>query len=536
MEDVRIGTEVLERSYELAAQVVPEAFDDSRRSRVDPIRPGVSISHPSVSAGTAGAIVHDRNTGRPAVLSNWHVLRGPAGRIGDPALQPGTHDDNSGAQRNRFGTLLRSHLGAAGDAALASIDNRGNDRTILDLDVVPTEIADPELGDEVVKSGRTTGVSHGVVTRVDTMVRLDYGEGAGEHVIGCFEIEPDPRREGRQGAPSDGGDSGAVWMLESGNGRGSSQMAGIHFAGADGVSGAEQALACYASSVREALRFSLSPEAAADAAADQAGVRGYDPDFLAHPVPVPELSAAHADDAVEVDGEVLVPSTHFSLVQSSSRRFARFVAWNVDDGRLLRLSRDGIDFEEDPRIPSEFQACEELYRGNDLDRGHIARRADLLWGERAEAQQANEDSFRFTNIAPQMGAFNQSGRGGVWGELENSLFDQAQVQDLRISVVAGPIFTDRDREYRGFRIPQSFFKVVYYVTDVALQARAFVLAQDLDGLEVLDLREFETYRVSLEELGGRTGLGFAPAHEGQGTASTESAAERVIREVADIGW
>lgn len=536
LDNIQVGTDVLERTYQLAAQVVPEAASDARRSRVDPLVPGVSISHPSVSAGTAGAIVHDRSTGRPALLSNWHVLHGPEGSIGDPALQPGTHDDNSGAARNRFGTLLRSHLGAAGDAALASIEGRGVDPTILDLDVVPDEVADPELGDRVIKSGRTTGVSHGVVTRVDTMVSLDYGGDVGEQAIGCFEIEPDPRRASEQGQLSDGGDSGAAWMLKSGNGRTSSRLVGLHFAGSDDLSGAEQALACYASSVREVLGFSLSAETAAEAAAEQSATRGYDPDFLEHQVLVPQLSDAQREDGVEVDGDVLVPYTHFSLVQSRDRRFARFVAWNIDGGRMLRLDRNGIDFREDPRIPSEAQAGEELYARNDLDRGHIARRADLVWGVRAEAQQANEDSFFFTNIAPQMDAFNQSGRGGVWGGLENSLFDQAEVQDLRVSVVGGPIFTDEDREYRGFRIPHAFFKAVYYVSDGELQVRAFILAQDLDSLESLDLREFETHRVSLDELGERTGLTFAPAADGGEEVRAQSLGERVVRTTADIDW
>jgi endonuclease G len=325
-------------------------------------------------------------------------------------------------------------------------------------------------------------------------------------------------------------------MLKAGNGRTSSRLVGLHFAGSDDLSGAEQALACYASSVREVLGFSLSAGTAAEAAAGQAATRGYDPDFLEHPVPVPQLSDAHREDAVEVDGDVLVPYTHFSLVQSQGRRFARFVAWNIDGGRMLRLDRSGIDFREDRRVPSESQAGEDLYARNDLDRGHIARRADLVWGERAEAQRANEDSFFFTNIAPQMDVFNQSGRGGVWGELENSLFEQAQVQDLRVSVVGGPIFTDSDREYRGFRIPRAFFKAVYYVSDGELQVRSFILAQDLDSLESLDLREFETHRVSLDELSECTGLTFAPAGEGNADARAQSLEERVVRSTADIDW
>ena len=47
-----------------------------------------------------------------------------------------------------------------------------------------------------------------------------------------------------------------------------------------------------------------------------------------------------------------------------------------------------------------MQTGDELYAENPLDRGHIARRADLLWASREQAQQANTDSFFFTNITP----------------------------------------------------------------------------------------------------------------------------------------
>lgn len=506
----QVPTDVLVRHYAPSYEVVPEAFDDARRSRVDPLRPGVSISHPTVSAGTAGAIVHDRRTGEPVVLSNWHVLHGPGGEIGDEVLQPGTHDDNSGSPANRFGALLRSHLGAAGDAALASLTHRRADPSILDLDVVPEQIGDPDLGDQVVKSGRTTGISHGVVTRIHTMVSLDYGDGSGVHSIGCFEIEPDPRRDGEDNILSDGGDSGAVWMLKAGNGHVTRVMAGLHFAGADTLGGPERALACYGSSVRDALGFSLAPESARQEAASRAAT-GFDPHFLAEEVTAPQLSRGHAEDAVEHEGSPLIPYTHFSLVLSSERRFARFVAWNIDGARLQKLSRDGIDFRLDDRLPPEVQAGDDLYGGNDLDRGHIARRADLVWGEQQEAQQANVDSFTFTNIAPQMNLFNQSGRGGVWGQVEDSLFEQVEVQELRASVIGGPIFHDDDREYRGFRIPREFFKVVYYRTGEQLLAQAFVLTQDLTGLERLDLSDYSTYLVTLTELTERTGLTFTPA-------------------------
>ena len=182
-----------------------------------------------------------------------------------------------------------------------------------------------------------------------------------------------------------------------------------------------------------------------------------------------------------------------------------------------------------------------MYAGNDLDRGHIARRADLVWGEQAEAQRANEDSFFFTNIAPQMARFNQSGRGGVWGEVENSLFEQVEVQDLRVSVAGGPVFAEDDREYRGVLIPREFFKVVHYVAEGELRVRAFLLTQDLAGLEQLSFPDFTTYLIDLEELTARTGIRFTAAAAGrapQGGPRTEGAESEPVplESTAQIPW
>lgn len=146
------------------------------------------------------------------MLSNWHVLHGPDGTLGDDLVQPGPHDDNR-TDRNRLGRLTRSHLGVAGDCAIATIDDRTFDTEILELGVVPDQLGEPELGDRVVKSGRTTGVTRGVVRRVDTIAKLDYGGTVGERNIGCFEIGPDPDHPAPEEEISRGGDSGAVWMF-----------------------------------------------------------------------------------------------------------------------------------------------------------------------------------------------------------------------------------------------------------------------------------------------------------------------------------
>jgi endonuclease G, mitochondrial len=235
---------------------------------------------------------------------------------------------------------------------------------------------------------------------------------------------------------------------------------------------------------------------------------GYAANFLSQRVDLPGLAPVNSTDAFKLDGSEVVPYTHFSLALSTSRRLAFWVAWNIDGGQVKKISRKGLKFIFDPRIPAEFQAGDSLYGDNRLDRGHIARRADLLWGSNEAASQANKDSFFFTNITPQMDNFNQSGLGGIWGKLEEAVFAEVDVDDLRVSVFGGPVFHEDDRVFRGVKIPREFFKVLAYVEEEKLQARAFLLAQSLDQLELLDLKEFKVFQVTLTEVEQRCGLVF----------------------------
>ena len=528
---VDIPTDVIERTYHPDFRVVAEAQLDERKIRIDPVRPGVSVGHQTITAGTIGAIVYDTETGKPCVLSNWHVLHGDEGRLGDIVVQPGPFDDNR-VDRNHLGPLLRSYLGIAGDGAIAAVEDRDIDPAIFELDVVPDELGDPELGDKVVKSGRTTGVTHGIVRRVDTIAKINYGD-AGVVEIGGFEIGIDPAKRPSDEEVSKGGDSGAAWLFKSANGRPSKVLAGIHFAGEGAGDPDEHALACLPRSLFQKLGITLvKPEAAAV-------VNGFDPAFLSTPLSVPGLDPVATDDAVQLDRSAQIHYTHFSLTMSQSRKFAHWVAWNIDGGGLKKISRTGIPFVKDPRLPAGVQNGDELYRDNRLDRGHLARRADLLWGSLDEAEQANRDSFFFTNITPQMDDFNQSARDGLWGRLEDAVFEDVDVDDLRVSVYGGPVFGQDDRVFRGVLIPDEFWKVIAFVEAGVLKASAFLLSQNLDQLEALELDEFRVFQVSMAELEKRTAVRFPDAIHQADTAPmiVEAAGPQPpLETLSDIVW
>ena len=83
-----IPTDVIEREYKPAYQLVAEMQKDVRKQRLATLQPGISVSHPSGTAGTLGLIVFDTHTGAACMLSNWHVLNTPEGKLGDTVVQP----------------------------------------------------------------------------------------------------------------------------------------------------------------------------------------------------------------------------------------------------------------------------------------------------------------------------------------------------------------------------------------------------------------------------------------------------------------
>jgi endonuclease G, mitochondrial len=238
---------------------------------------------------------------------------------------------------------------------------------------------------------------------------------------------------------------------------------------------------------------------------------GYSKNFLSVEVGLPELSSENRQNAFIVNGSEIVNYNHFSLVLNKIRRFAFWVGWNIDGGNIKKVSRKGISFILDPSIPQEFQVGDEIYEGNRLDRGHIARRADLLWGDLAEVKRANRDSFFFTNIAPQMDDFNQAGKGGLWGRLEDAVYQDTDVEDLKVSLFGGPVFRDDDRQFRGVKLPREYWKIIIFIEDNKLKAKGFMLSQNLDVLQVIDLDQFKVYQVALKEIEERCGLTFPTA-------------------------
>ncbi|PJR08741.1 DNA/RNA non-specific endonuclease [Sinorhizobium meliloti] len=314
-----------------------------------------------------------------------------------------------------------------------------------------------------------------------------------------------------------GGNSGSpVIDLSSG------KVLGLHFAGrfmennyAVAADVIESARAQVIRSLPAAAVPVTEPVSKPDALADR---NGYDPHFLGTrslSVPLPGLGPWMTDVApVSGAADNILRYRNFSVIQSASRRLPLLTAVNIDGMQSVVLKRKG-EWRLDGRIKAEHQIGNALYAENALDRGHMVRRRDPSWGP--NAQEAEIDTFHYTNSAPQHEDLNQKD----WVGLEDYVLEAAETRGFRLSVMTGPVFDAADRRLKAqpgadaIQIPEEFWKVAVMVNDAAgrLSATGYVLSQ---GRMIRHLVEspfvygqYKTYQVRIALIAAETGLDFS---------------------------
>ncbi|WP_426140079.1 DNA/RNA non-specific endonuclease [Pseudomonas sp. DWP3-1-2] len=246
---------------------------------------------------------------------------------------------------------------------------------------------------------------------------------------------------------------------------------------------------------------------------------GYDSQFLGDfVVPWPTAESALAVDVYPIDDNGnRLDYMHFSVTMSRSRRMALYVGVNIDGTSGVELERRNDTWAYDGRLPVEAQLGEDLYRDNELDRGHLVRRQDPNWG--AEAQTANDDTFHFTNCSPQMAAFNQK----TWLELEDYILDNTRRWKERVTIFTGPLLRDDDKKYRGVQIPTAYWKVVAFLGDDGKpSASAYMIDQrhELERLEFM-FGAVGTYQRSVARIESLTGIQFGDLANYDGFSNEE---------------
>ncbi|MFY0521223.1 DNA/RNA non-specific endonuclease [Lysinibacillus sp. UGB7] len=259
---------------------------------------------------------------------------------------------------------------------------------------------------------------------------------------------------------------------------------------------------------------------------------GYDSKFLGdnYEVPHPKFRPdLEIDIALLNNGEKILNYTHFSIVMSESRRLAYYTVVNLDGNKLVDVGRENNWF-FDSRIDQKYQCGPELYARNEIDKGHLVRRRDPIWGDLAK--KANKDTFHFTNCSPQHKNLNQK----TWLDLEDYILEKAKKFNFKATVFTGPVFRSDDIIYRGVQIPAEFWKVAVMVKkDGKLSATAYLQSQKhlIDNLEDA-YGAYKTYQVPVLQIEDLTGLDFGKLRNDDPIGRVEGSIGHVIETSEDI--
>ena len=260
---------------------------------------------------------------------------------------------------------------------------------------------------------------------------------------------------------------------------------------------------------------------------------GYNPSFLEKEVPLPIISDTFIDDVVKLknSNNEELKYTNFSVVMSKSRGLAFYTAVNIDGSKLEPLDRNNDFWYYDPRIEKEVQYGPELYFNNDIDRGHLVRRLDPVWG--LNFKEANEDTFHFSNCSPQHKNLNQK----TWLGLEDYILRNTDLYNLKVNVFTGPIFNENDLLYRGkYLIPSEFWKLATIIkTDGSISSTAYLQTQKqlIENLKFA-FGEYKTYQVSITKIESLTKLNFGYLRDFDPLSKRKAIPINIINNESDI--
>lgn len=278
--------------------------------------------------------------------------------------------------------------------------------------------------------------------------------------------------------------------------------------------------------------------------------KGYSPIFVDEDVDLrlPGLGS-HVDDVSKIKQDALKPGddptelryTHFSVRQSISRRAPFYSAVNIDGARRVSGVERTDLWRLDPRIEIAHQNLRDSY-GNAgagfFSRGHMTRREDPNWGDEKTVKQADADTFHVTNAAAQQQGFN----AGLWLSLEDYVLDNTDREDIKVSVLTGPIFAQDDPEYYGVKVPVSFFKIVGFkhfrtrrLTTIGYKrSQATYLPAKAAGGARFVFGDFDDTQVPIKSLAQDTSLDFGTWLEYDVMAGADVSLEVRVRNATDL--
>ena len=215
-------------------------------------------------------------------------------------------------------------------------------------------------------------------------------------------------------------------------------------------------------------------------------------------------------------------TTTFSIEYDKEKRHAKWVAYTIDKTTAQKNWKrgdweKGDPFRTDPLLPQSIRIGHAEHRNDQYDRGHLCASEDRVY-----SQDANAQTFYYSNISPQLKAFNQR---GPWHELEKKVREwggcEKEVSPLGDTLYIVKGGTIRDGEYYDSRgqygkvinNPRKMNGIVvpahYFVALISQKGNTYTgISFYLDHKEYDDDYNLADHAISIDQLEGLTGIDF----------------------------
>ena len=203
---------------------------------------------------------------------------------------------------------------------------------------------------------------------------------------------------------------------------------------------------------------------------------------------------------------------------------SNWVAFSFDATTCQDNVKRGKNWQQDPEVDSKLQPVEDNHKSDGYDKGHLVASEDRVY-----SKEANDQTFYYTNISPQIGEFNQK----YWAQLEK------QVQAWGRSCTAGtyekvyvtkggtlnnlkknftgklkandgvyPTTDENGKTIKGLACPSYYFMAILSQKGDTYHAIAFLVPHEEGLPESPKAADLQKYAVSVNELEQATGIDF----------------------------
>lgn len=237
---------------------------------------------------------------------------------------------------------------------------------------------------------------------------------------------------------------------------------------------------------------------------------------------IPYLNSAnlYVDHYVEMEDKQVL---NYALEWNAEKKHAAWVAFSFDEVTSKDVVSRTDAWDVDPGLPADMQTTEAQHKSDGYDKGHICASEDRVY-----SKEANEQTFYYSNMSPQISSFNQGfwqkleARVQKWGRSTPTTYDKVYVtkggtiNQLLISftglVKAGdslyPTTNENGFTIHGLACPKYYYMAILSEKGDAYHAIGFWIAHREDLPKQPTVDELKKYAVSIDELEEYTGLDF----------------------------